>query len=80
MNAAVANFQFTGSRQDFHHSTRSAETFHSSCLEANGSMQSTNYSTIADDPVKNQARLRAETRAGCSVVQPGAVVKVGTAA
>src|SRR5688572_11308562 len=40
MNAAVANFQFTGSRQDFHHSTRSAETFHSSCLEANGSMQS----------------------------------------
>src|SRR6478735_2955839 len=40
MKAAVANFQFTGSRHDFHHSTRSAETFHSSCLDANGSMQS----------------------------------------
>src|SRR5215212_3033026 len=40
MNAAVASFQFTGSRQDFHHSTRSAETFHSSCLEAKGSTQS----------------------------------------
>src|SRR6478735_4242729 len=40
MNAAVASFQLTGSRQDFHHSTRNAETFHSSCLDANGSRQS----------------------------------------
>ena len=40
MKAAVASFQFTGSRHDFHHSMRSASTFHSSCLDANGSMQS----------------------------------------
>src|ERR1700754_5041547 len=42
MKAAVASFQFTGSRHDFHHSTRSAATFHSSCLDANGSRQSRN--------------------------------------
>ena len=40
MKAAVASFQFTGSRHDFHHSVRSASTLNSSCLEANGSMQS----------------------------------------
>src|SRR4051812_47197752 len=39
MNAAVASFQLTGSTHDFHHSVRSAPTFHSSCLEANGSRQ-----------------------------------------
>src|SRR6188472_901707 len=42
MKAAVASFQFTGSRHDFHHSTRSDDTFHSSCFEANGSRQSRN--------------------------------------
>src|SRR6516162_8134073 len=42
MKAAVASFQFTGSRHDFHHSTRSDDTFHSSCLLANGSTQSRN--------------------------------------
>src|SRR3954452_25618616 len=40
MNASVASFQFTGSRHDFHHSVRSAPTFHSSCLDAHGSMHS----------------------------------------
>jgi hypothetical protein len=39
MKASVASFQFTGSRHDFHHSVHSAPTFHSSCLDANGSMQ-----------------------------------------
>jgi HK97 family phage major capsid protein len=33
-----------------------------------------------DDILKNQVRCRVETRAGVSVVQPGAVVKVATAA
>src|SRR3954471_5861513 len=42
MKAAVANFQFTGSRHDFHHSVRSADTLNSSCREANGSMKSSN--------------------------------------
>src|SRR5215213_9193013 len=40
MKASVASFQFTGSKHDFHHSVRSASTFHSSCLDANGSMHS----------------------------------------
>ena len=40
MKAAVASFQFTGSRHDFHHSVRSASTLNSSCRDANGSMQS----------------------------------------
>src|SRR5580692_5144280 len=40
MKAAVASFQFTGSRHDFHHSVRSDSTFHSSWIEANGSMHS----------------------------------------
>ena len=30
MNAAVASFQFTGSRHDCHHSVRSDSTFHAS--------------------------------------------------
>lgn len=36
MNAAAASFQFTGRMHDFHHSVRSAPTFHSSYFEANG--------------------------------------------
>src|ERR1700740_454819 len=38
MKAAVASFQFTGSRHDFHHSARRDSTFHSPWIEANGSM------------------------------------------
>ena len=34
---------------------------------------------IDDDVLKNQVRCRVETRAGVSVAQPGAVVKVATA-
>src|SRR5271163_5260645 len=40
MNAAVPNFQFTGSRQDCHHSTRSDSTFQASYIDAKGSIQS----------------------------------------
>src|SRR5215218_9651881 len=40
MKAPVASFQFTGSRHDFHHSVRSADTLNSSCRDANGSIQS----------------------------------------
>src|ERR1700757_4214999 len=39
MKAAVASFQFTGSRHDFHHSVRRRSTFHSSWIDANGSME-----------------------------------------
>jgi HK97 family phage major capsid protein len=35
---------------------------------------------VDDDILKNQVRCRVETRASVSVVQPGAVVKVATAA
>src|SRR3546814_10168289 len=42
MKASVASFQCTGSKHDFHHSVRSAPTFHSSYFDANGSMHSRN--------------------------------------
>src|SRR5882757_7068340 len=42
MKAAAASFQFTGSTHDFHHSVLSAPIFHSSYLDASGSMQSRN--------------------------------------
>src|ERR1700747_1494360 len=42
MKAAVASFQFTGSRHDFHHSVRRPSTFYSSWIDANGSMQARN--------------------------------------
>src|ERR1700740_2328059 len=42
MKAAVASFQFTGSRHAFHHSVRKDSTFHWSWIDANGSMQSRN--------------------------------------
>ena len=37
-NASSASFQFTGSRQAYHHSVRSDSTFHASRIVANGSM------------------------------------------
>jgi hypothetical protein len=35
---------------------------------------------VNDDILKNQVRCRVETRAGVSVTQPGACVKIATAA
>jgi hypothetical protein len=49
-------------------------------IDGDGKFEAKWFDSIADDPVKNQARVRVETRAGVSVVQPAAVVKVGTAA
>jgi 6-methylsalicylate decarboxylase len=49
-------------------------------IDSDGKFEAKWFDSIADDPVKNQARVRVETRAGVSVVQPAAVVKICTAA
>src|SRR6476661_8354074 len=54
MKASVASFQLTGSRHDFHHSVHSAPTFHSSCLDANGSMHSRSGGAVSSKLIQTQ--------------------------
>ena len=49
-------------------------------VDLDGQFETKWTDAINDDVLKNQVRCRVETRAGVSVAQPGAVVKVATAA
>ena len=49
-------------------------------IDGDGRIETKWTDAVDDDVLKNQVRCRVEARAGVSVVQPGAVVKVATAA
>ena len=49
-------------------------------VDSDGNIATAWSDSVSDDFAKNYVRCRVETRAGVSVNQPGAVVKVGTQA
>ena len=84
MNAAVASFQFTGSRQDCHHSTRSDSTFQASydrcerldaVAQRRGVVVEVDPRAAAPQLAPDRDELRDRRRAGCPRRRPRAATR-----